>query len=259
MCGGALLALLVACGAEDAEQALSDGGSGSVADASADAAAASMDAATPDASMPVVDGAPGDARAEDAVSDAGSDARTADADASRDAAPAGDGATSCPFAGHIDYALARATSPSADQSSAYALITAAMDGAIAKYNCYTDITRSLRVSYDPAVATADGNVNGSIRFGARGNMTLVAAMHEISHVLGVGSNEFRAKVQNGVFTGARATAQLREISGSPDDVLHSDGTHMWPHGLNYPSEYKSELDAVNHCKLVVAVRADLNP
>jgi hypothetical protein len=216
-------------------------------------------AMTQDAGAPRTDASPAAARdAGDGSAPDASDATTArDASPARDASGSGDAGSSCSGSGQITYMLARSATPTADQSSAYGLITMAMDGAVSRYNCYTDVTRSLRVSYDPAVPTADGNVNGAIRFGARGNMNLAAAMHEIAHVLGVGANEFRAKVQNGVFTGARATAQLREITGKADDVVHSDGTHFWPNGLNYPSEFKSEADAVNHCKMVVAIRADL--
>jgi hypothetical protein len=266
-----LSALLAACGGDvDDGPELGDASSSAGAmDASAAAlpdagSAPPPDASRPDASLVPEGGLASDARVAEAGGAAAADGSTgiardaaSDASPSSDASPPGDGGASCPFAGQVSYTLARAAMPSADQSSAYALITAAMDGAIAKYNCYTDITRSVRVSYDPGVATADGNVNGAIRFGARASMVMVTAMHELSHVLGVGSNEFRAKVQNNLFNGARATAQLREISGKPDDVVHSDGTHFWPNGLNYPNEYKSEADAVNHCKMVIAIRADL--
>ena len=36
-----------------------------------------------------------------------------------------------------------------------------MDGAVAYYNCNTDITKQLNVSYDPTVPTADGNFNAA--------------------------------------------------------------------------------------------------
>jgi hypothetical protein len=265
------IALLAACGS-DADQGpeLDDASSAAVTlDASAAAppdagSAPTPEASTADASLVPEGGLASDARAAEAGGATTADASTglardaaSDASPTGDASPSGDADASCPFAGQISYTLARAAMPNADQNSAYALITAAMDAAIAKYNCYTDITRSVRVSYDPGVATADGNVNGAIRFGARASMLMVTAMHELSHVLGVGSNEFRAKVQSNLFNGARATAQLREITGKPDDVVHSDGTHFWPNGLNYPNEYKAEADAVNHCKMVVAIRADL--
>jgi hypothetical protein len=270
-----LSALLAACGGDvDEGPELGDASSGAGAmdadtsalpDALPDAGSApTPEASTSDASSGPEGGLASDARVAEAGGAAAADAGTgiardaaSDASPTSDASPIGDGGASCPFAGQISYTLARAAMPSADQSSAYALITTAMDGAIAKYNCFTDITRSVRVSYDPGVATADGNVNGAIRFGARASMVMVTAMHELSHVLGVGSNEFRAKVQNNLFNGARATEQLREITGKPDDVVHSDGTHFWPNGLNYPNEYKSEADAVNHCTMVIAIRADL--
>jgi hypothetical protein len=266
-----LIALLAACGGDvDEGPELGDASSGVGAmDASAGAlpdtgSALTPEASTPDASFVPEGGLASDARVAEAGGPTAADASTgiardaaSDARPTSDASPTGDAGASCPFAGQISYTLARAAMPNADQSSAYALITEAMDSAIAKYNCYTDITRSVRVSYDPGVATADGNVNGSIRFGARASMVMVTAMHELSHVLGVGGNEFRAQVQNNLFNGARATAQLREITGKPDDVVHSDGTHFWPNGLNYPNEYKSEADAVNHCRMVIAIRADV--
>ena len=150
-----------------------------------------------------------------------------------------------------------APAPTADQQSAYDLITSAMDEALSHYNCYTSIDKSLRVSYEPSVATADGNVNGSIRFGARSSMNYITAMHEISHTLGVGSREFGALVVDGVFTGAEATRQLRAITGNEGDVVHADTQHFWPYGLNYTTEVKTDDDLVNHCKIVVAIRTDL--
>src|SRR5512142_611986 len=76
----------------------------------------------------------------------------------------------CPVTGHITYTLNRAANPTADQSAAYALITTAMDQALGVYNCYANVTKALSVSYDPSVSTADGNFNGSIRFGAKNTM-----------------------------------------------------------------------------------------
>ncbi|HTN89293.1 MAG TPA: hypothetical protein VL242_36695, partial [Sorangium sp.] len=130
------------------------------------------------------------------------------------------GGTGCVGMGGITYTLAMAPAPTADQQSAYDMITSAMDEALSHYNCYTSIDKSLRVSYEPSVATADGNVNGSIRFGARSSMNYITAMHEISHTLGVGSREFGALVVDGVFTGAEATSQLRAITGNESDVVH---------------------------------------
>lgn len=168
----------------------------------------------------------------------------------------GDG-KACPFEGAVSYTLSRAASPSAQQTMAYDRITAAMDKALGYYNCYTDITKALRVSYEPSVPTADGNVNGSIRFGSNDSMNYITAMHEIGHTVGVGSAEFNRLIVDGVFTGPVATAKLRELTGDPDAELHGDTQHFWPYGLNFTSEVESEADLLNHCALVVAMRTDM--
>jgi hypothetical protein len=160
-------------------------------------------------------------------------------------------------AGRVTYTLARAGSPTAQQSMAYGRITAAMDRAVQIYNCNTSIQKTLNVTYNPDVATADGNPNGSIRFGSMDSMNYITATHEISHTVGIGGPEMDRVVMDGVFPGANATAQLREITGDPMAVVHADNQHFWPYGLNYTTEVKSDADLVNHCKMVVAIRKDL--
>ncbi|MFO7181405.1 MAG: hypothetical protein DIU78_022065 [Pseudomonadota bacterium] len=163
----------------------------------------------------------------------------------------------CPKQGGITYTLNRAPSPTPMQQMAYERIQSAMDEAVAFYNCHTEIVKSLSVSYEPSVPTADGNVNGSIRFGSTASMNPITAMHEIAHTLGVGSNEYRKFVKDGIFTGEIATNEIRAITGDPTAVVNSDGTHFWPYGLNYTSEVMSDEDLVNHCRMVVAIRADM--
>ncbi|WP_437521284.1 hypothetical protein WME79_28765 [Sorangium sp. So ce726] len=170
---------------------------------------------------------------------------------------AGGAGAGCPGTGGITYTLAKVASPTAEQQSAYDKITSAMDEALSYYNCQTSIEKRLSVSYVPSVATADGNVNGSIRFGATSSMNYITAMHEIGHTVGVGSREFGALVVDGVFTGEAATRQLRAITGNESDVVHTDSTHFWPYGLNYTTEVKTTDDLVNHCKMVVAIREDI--
>ncbi|WP_437874640.1 hypothetical protein [Sorangium sp. So ce513] len=170
---------------------------------------------------------------------------------------AGGAGAGCVGLGGITYTLATVPSPTAEQQSAYDMITNAMDEALSYYNCHTTIEKALRVSYEPSVATADGNVNGSIRFGAFSSMNHITAMHEIAHTVGIGSREFGALVVDGVFTGAQATRQLRAITGNDADVVHADAQHFWPYGLNYTSEVKTTDDLVNHCKMVTAIRADM--
>ena len=170
---------------------------------------------------------------------------------------AGGAGNGCVGTGGITYTLATVPAPTAEQQSAYDKITSAMDEALSYYNCHTSIEKHLSVSYVPSVATADGNVNGSIRFGATSSMNYITAMHEIGHTVGVGSFEFGALVVDGVFTGEAATRQLRAITGNGSDVVHADTQHFWPYGLNYTTEVKTTDDLVNHCKMVVAIREDI--
>ena len=159
--------------------------------------------------------------------------------------------------GSVSYTLTRAAQPTSAQTAAYDKITAALDTAVAYYNCYTNLTKALRASYEPSVATADGNVNGAIRFGSSDSMNHITAMHEIGHTLGVGGNEFNRLIVNGIFTGPVATAKLREITGDPAAEVHGDTQHFWPYGLNYTSEVKSDDDLINHCLIVAAMRTDM--
>jgi hypothetical protein len=170
----------------------------------------------------------------------------------------GAGANGCPASGHVSYTLTKNANPSADEQQAYMLITEAMDKAVQYYNCYTNITKADTVTYVPSVETADGNSNGSIRFGGKDYMEYITAMHEIAHTVGIGTaSNWGSMVQNGIFTGEQATAKLRSITGVADDQVHADTQHFWPYGLNYTSEVKSEADVIDHCYMVVAIRADL--
>jgi hypothetical protein len=118
------------------------------------------------------------------------------------------GSAGCPAAGGITYTLARASSPTADQTDAYNRITAAMNLAVAEYNCYLSTSKALSVSYVTSVPTADGSYNGSIRFGTdRGYMNQATAQHEIAHTLGVGTySRWSSFVANGRWTGGTAIA-----------------------------------------------------
>jgi hypothetical protein len=170
-----------------------------------------------------------------------------------------DGIASCPLLGHVTYTLAKASAPTADQQAAYARITAAMETALAHYNCFTNITKALSVSYVTSVETADGNINGSIRFGSSTSyMNPVTAMHEIGHTVGIGTaSNWGSFVSNGQFTGANAKAQLLAIPNRLADTVGADSQHFWPYGLNYESEGKTEADLVGHCQMVAAIRKDL--
>lgn len=128
-------------------------------------------------------------------------------------------------------------------------------------DCYNENTKGLRkeltLRYSPGTPTADGNINGNIRLGT-GARNQRVIMHEIAHTLGVGTaGSWGNVVQDGVFTGKKATEALREATGDKDAVLKADRMHIWPYGLNYDSEVKSPKDFVTHCKIVQAIVEDL--
>jgi len=212
------------------------------------------------------------------VAKAGGDARSdLPADPARDGGtdtgaytkpvPVPDGGT-CPNTGHVTYTLTKSATPTADEQTAYAKITAAMDQAVAYYNCYTNITKAEVVEYDGSVKTADGNSNGTIRFGSDTSyMVLPTAMHEISHTVGVGTaSKWRSFVAapdggtSGPWTGANAIAQRTALLPDGNQtylVPNADTQHFWPYGLNYASEYKTEADLLGHCVMVMALRKDM--
>lgn len=161
--------------------------------------------------------------------------------------------------GQVSYTLSKDANPTADQLDAYAKITIAMDSALSYYNTYTTIRKSLNIQYNTGVNTADGNINGTIRFGSnRSYMSVITAMHEIAHTVGVGtSSEYSSHMSNGIFTGPLATATLRLIAEDNTAELHGDAMHIWPYGLNYASEVKSTTDLVNHANIMESLYQDL--
>lgn len=156
--------------------------------------------------------------------------------------------------GGITWSLARAPNPTPDQQQAYGLITTAMNAAVARYNL-SSLSKTITVHYDPSVPTANGNINGTIRFGSRASMNERTALHEISHTLGVGtSSRWRALGCGGTYTGAQATALLRQFDGQ-SAVITCDNQHFWPYGLNFDSEF-SQTSADRHVDLVEAMVRD---
>jgi hypothetical protein len=156
----------------------------------------------------------------------------------------------------ITWTLERAGNPTADQQAAYTLITSAMNAAVARYNNLSDLGKSITVRYDTSVPTADGNLNGTIRFGSnRGYMTERTALHEIAHTIGVGtSSGWSSLGGGGTWTGAQATALVRQFDGS-SAKLSTGGGHFWPYGLNYENEF-SGTAADRHVRIVAAMVRD---
>lgn len=161
-------------------------------------------------------------------------------------------------AGHDSYSLETAASPTADQSEAYAAIGKAMDSAVGYYNRYTSIRKSLRVQYNTGVATADGNSNGTIRFGSnRSYMQVGTAMHEIAHTVGIGTTSaYTALMVGGQWQGAAGIAALKALDGDAA-ILKGDGMHFWPYGINYESEVKGVATLTGHCRIVQAMVEDM--
>ncbi|MDQ1051044.1 hypothetical protein [Streptomyces sp. V4I2] len=155
----------------------------------------------------------------------------------------------------ITWNLERATNPTADQRAAYDLITAAMNAAVARYNNLSDLGKSITVRYDPGVPTADGNINGTIRFGNRSYMTERTALHEIAHTIGVGTSAgWSTLAAGGTWRGAQATALVKQFDGS-GATLSTGGGHFWPYGLNYDNEF-SNTAADRHVQIVSAMVRD---
>lgn len=156
----------------------------------------------------------------------------------------------------MTWSLERASNPTADQQDAYNRITAAMNAAVARYNNLSDLGKNIRVRYEPGVPTADGNINGTIRFGSnRSYMTQRTALHEIAHTIGVGTSSGWSRLAgSGTWTGAQATALVRQYDGS-GAKLSTGGGHFWPYGLNYENEF-SNTAADRHVHIVAAMVRD---
>lgn len=128
-------------------------------------------------------------------------------------------------AASITWTLERAANPTQDQSTAYTLITSAMNAAVARYNNLSDLGKSITVRYDPGVPTADGSINGTIRFGNRGYMNERTALHEIAHTIGVGTSAGWSSVGgSGTWRGSQATALVKQFDGSGATLSTGGGT-----------------------------------
>jgi hypothetical protein len=157
----------------------------------------------------------------------------------------------------VSYILHKSSNPTATELEMYLLIEAAMDKACNYYSNSTSLTKQLDVYYNSEVPTADGNRNGTIRFGARSSMNYITAMHEIAHTIGVGtSGTWSALLENGVYIGVHANAVYRSVSGDSTATIQGDRSHFWPYGLNYTTEVKSNDDLMIHCRIVEAMLKD---
>jgi hypothetical protein len=130
----------------------------------------------------------------------------------------------------------------------------AMDGAVAQYNRWGTFNKTLTANYNPGVPTAQASYSGWIDFG--GQIGYRTALHEIAHTLGVGTApNYGNFVSNGLWTGSNAIQQLRAFDG-PTANLNTDGTHIWPYGLNFDNEGGTENNR-RHVFIVAAMRRDM--
>ena len=154
----------------------------------------------------------------------------------------------------ITWRLERAEKPTNDQIDAYMRINIIMTAAVTRYSRLTDACQHLNVSYVPDVPTADGSLNGNIRFGSnRIYMTERVALHEIAHTLGVGTTDgFHELCASGNWT--TALPMLRYWDGD-DAKIKCNEQHFWPYGLNYDVEW-TQGNGDRHCELVQAMMND---
>jgi hypothetical protein len=174
----------------------------------------------------------------------------------------------CPESGKITWSFDAAHSDP-DEGGAYARISEAMGQAVAMYNCYTPLIKTIRTRYTTSVGTADGGatspaLTATIRFGPNPyQQQQFVAMHELTHTLGVDSPAYRAHIVYGIFYGSYATAEAQFLTGDPNAIVktvlnnpgHLADYQFLPYweGIAFTDDY-----GVANCRIVTAIAHDLN-
>lgn len=162
--------------------------------------------------------------------------------------------------GNVTYTLAKSANPTDEEKAAYARITAAFDAAVAYYNNFTSITKTLYVSYNPGTPTADASINGNIRVGSNaGYQKTGTALHEMAHSVGVGQHWFWTSnlIIGGVYQGTVANKILRFMTRDATAALKGDTQHFWPYGINGANEDTGdELLYLTNVLVVQGMKAD---
>lgn len=134
-------------------------------------------------------------------------------------------------------------------------IIAAMDAAVEFYNKHAKFKKDLIANNSPGTPTADANYDGWINWGQ--SISRRVALHEMSHTLGVGTHSnWQKNIKDGVWIGKNAAALVKEFDGK-DALIHADGMHFWPYGLNFDNESDKTND-VRHVRIVEAMRKDMD-
>lgn len=161
--------------------------------------------------------------------------------------------------GNVTYTFNKASNPTAEQQAAYARLQIAIDSAVWYANNYTSAVKHVWVNYDPAVATADANNEGWMRFGANTSyQNLRTMLHEMNHTFGTGTTSWwwNTAISGGKYQPVNANSVLKLITGDTTAQISGDSTHWWPYGLNYNSEVSSSWDYVYNCLIIEAMRKD---
>ena len=130
-----------------------------------------------------------------------------------------------------------------------------IQGAVNRYNAYGDFGNyNIYVDYHPGVPTAQANFGGKITFGGTYPNERVM-MHEAAHYLGLPSGNWGFWMSDGVWDGQLGTQKVRQFDGD-QALIHGDGAHFWPYGLNYDNE-GGQSNMQRQVAIVFAMRADL--
>lgn len=162
--------------------------------------------------------------------------------------------------GNVTYTLAKSANPTDEEKAAYARITTAFDAAVAYYNNFTSITKTLYVTYSPGTPTADASINGNIRVGSNtGYQRTGTALHEIAHSVGVGQHWYWTSnlIIGGVYQGTVANKMLRFMTRDATAALKGDTQHFWPYGINGANEDTGEeLLYLTNVLVIQGMKAD---
>lgn len=162
--------------------------------------------------------------------------------------------------GNVTYTLVQSANPTDEEKAAYGRIKAAFDEAVAYYNNFTSITKTLSITYNTGVPTADATIAGNIRVGSNAAYQRTGtALHEMAHSVGVGQHSFWTSnlIIGGVYQGIYANKMLRFMTRNPADALKGDTQHFWPYGINGSNEDTgAEMLYLTNVLIIQAMKKD---